>query len=714
MQDCEKFIKIVLLLFRNTRAAGWRGGQAWWSGAMRVGLNRLLRPKSIAVIGGGSWCRNVIEQSRRFGFAGPIWPVHPSKSDIAGEVAYASIKALPGAPDASFIGINRHATIGAVAALAARGAGGAVCFASGFLEARGRLAGAAALHRQLLRAAGDMTLLGPNCYGFINYLDGALLWPDVHGGQRVGRGVAIITQSSNIAINITMQRRGLPIGYLVTVGNQAQTGLGEIGAALLNDARITALGLHIEGVGDIRALEALADLARDLGKPVIALKVGQSQQARAATISHSASIAGHDAGAQALLRRLGIARVETLPEFLEALKLLHVLGPLASNRIAAMSCSGGEAALVADLAAAHGVRLPPLREAQKNRLRGVLGPMVKLANPLDYHTGIWGDAARMADTFSAMVRPDLALGLLVADFPRADRCDGAAWDCAVQAMTATRQRTDRRMAIAATLPENMPEDMAQHLADHAIAPLCGLQEAMVAIRVGAECGRRTRRSRPVLLPRSPAQVKTLDEIQAKAAMAACGLAIPRSRHAADAAKLPGLAGDLGFPLVLKGAGVAHKTEAGLVALDLRSADCVAHAARAMGAQTYLLEEMITGIVAELLIGVVLDAAHGYVLTLGAGGTLAEIMDDTAALLVPATRADIQTALRGLKIFTLLNGYRGQARADLKAIVDATLSIQAYVVQNHGRVEEVEVNPLLCLPERAIAADALIRIGEIDD
>ena len=169
------------------------------------------------------------------------------------------------------------------------------------------------------------------------------MWPDQHGGKVTERGVAIVTQSSNLAINITMQRRGLPLAYVVTAGNQAQTGLAQIAATLLDDDRVSALGLHIEGVGDIDALHNLACKAQKLGKQIIALKVGNSSQSRAATISHTASLAGSEAGARALLARLGIAQVDTLPELLEALKLCHVAGPLRSKNLVSTSCSGGGA-----------------------------------------------------------------------------------------------------------------------------------------------------------------------------------------------------------------------------------------------------------------------------------------------------------------------------------------------------------------------------------
>ena len=463
-------------------------------------LGRLLRPQSIAVIGGGTWCENVIAQCRKIGFAGKVWPVHPSRESVSGLPAFCDIRHLPDAPDASFIGINREATIDAVAELSAREAGGAVCFASGFREADAETGNGATLQQALLDAAGEMPILGPNCYGFLNYLDGAALWPDQHGGVRVDRGVALVTQSSNIAINLTMQDRGTPLAYVVTVGNQAQTGLSEASRALLRDDRVTALGLHIEGIDDLRGFEALAAEARALGKPIVALKVGKSDQARAATISHTASLAGSNAGGQALLRRLGIGQVSSLSALLEALKLLHVAGPLGSNRIASMSCSGGEASLVADTALEAGLVFPPLSAGQIKGLRAALGPRIALANPLDYNTFIWGDIDAMTASFTAMVQGDVAMGCVVLDFPRADRCDASAWQPVIEAVARTGQQAGRSMAIVSSLKETMPETVAQDLMARGIVPLAGLAEAAEAIFVAAQLGRPLEDPAPILLP----------------------------------------------------------------------------------------------------------------------------------------------------------------------------------------------------------------------
>src|SRR5688500_7105414 len=295
-------------------------------------LERLFRPKSIAVFGGRE-ATQVIVQSDRMGFAGNIWPVHPTRDEMHGRRCFRSVAELPEAPDAAFIGVNRNLTINIIRQLAARGAGGAICYASGFREA----VDGAALEEALLRAAGEMPLIGPNCYGIINYVDGALLWPDQHGGTRVERGIAIVTQSSNMAINMTMQRRGLPIAYMATVGNQAQIGFAEIAECLLSDRRVTAVGLHIEGIGDASRFEAMALRARELGKPVVALKVGRSEQSRAATITHTASLAGSEAASGAFFSRLAVARVRSIPELLETLKLLHVHGPLPGEDLASLS-----------------------------------------------------------------------------------------------------------------------------------------------------------------------------------------------------------------------------------------------------------------------------------------------------------------------------------------------------------------------------------------
>ena len=663
-------------------------------------LSRLLRPKSVAVIGGGAWCRAVVEQLQKARFGGDIWPIHPSAETICGLPAHTSLRDLPGVPDAAFVGINSEATVGAVERLARLGVGGAVCFASGF----GEVDGGQDLNFRLLRAADDMPILGPNCYGIINALDGVSLWPDQHGCRPVDRGVAILTQSSNIAINLTMQNRGLPIAYVVTCGNQAQMSEAAIADAILDDPRVTAIGLHIEGFKDLMAWQALARKAHAKGIPLIALKVGKSSEAQAAAISHTASLAGSDAGADALLNHLAIARVNDLPTFLETLKILHVAGPLPSCQIASISCSGGEASLMADLAHNTPLSFPPLTEGQSERLHEALGPKVALANPLDYHTYIWRDANAMTRAFSAMIEPHLAITFLVVDFPRADICDPSDWECAIQAALDTRAATGGTIAMLATLPELMSEDVAQRLMAGGIIPLGGIAEALAAT-VAAQI--RTPQNGDLIVPTDVQGAETLSESEAKQALAGAGVTVPQ-HWTGDLAALSEQADTNTGPFVLKSTGLAHKSESGGVALNLIGAKAVLRAGAGMTGDSFLLEEMITDPIAELIVGVVKDPAHGFVITIGAGGIFAEVLQDTASLMIPTDRAMIKQSLTRLKVTRMLDGYRNRPKGNIDAVLDAIDAIQAYVLANLDTIEEVEVNPLIVTQTRAVAADALIR------
>ena len=322
-------------------------------------------------------------------------------------------------------------TIDILGDLSACGAGGAIAYAAGFAEtgAEGK-----ARQRRLVEAAGNMPVIGPNCFGTINYLDRVALWPDQHGGIPVERGAAIVTQSGNLGINFTMQRRSLPLAYLVSLGNQAVIGIEDCIAALLQDERVTAIGLYIEGIADIAAFERSALAAMDGRVPLVALKSGRSAIGARLTMSHTASLAGDDAVCDAFLRRLGVARVDTVPELLETLKFLALGGPLAGDRLASMSCSGGEASLVADLARGRGVQFPALTEAHRGAVRETLNEFVDITNPLDYHTFIWGDQAAMTGCFTAMLRGDFDLGMFVLDYPRADRCSPDEWWTATRAI----------------------------------------------------------------------------------------------------------------------------------------------------------------------------------------------------------------------------------------------------------------------------------------
>ncbi|MGY9032270.1 MAG: acetate--CoA ligase family protein, partial [Rhodobacterales bacterium] len=335
-------------------------------------------------------------------------------------------------------------------------------------------------------------------------------------------------------------------------------------------------------------------------------------------------------------------------------------------------------------------------------------PRVALANPLDYHTYIWRDTAAMAAAFCAMIDPVLSLTMLIVDFPRADRCDPSDWDCAVNAALATRAQTGGNVAMVATLPELMPENVATTLLAGGVIPLSGLREALMATQAAITLPAADLDIDVCAAPAAQAG-SMITEAAAKIALAAYGLRIPQQRTTDTIADID--LSDMPFPVVLKGAGIAHKTEAGAVALSLPNAQAVQSAANAMSTKQFLIEEMITGTVAELLIGVVKDPAHGFVLTIGAGGTLTELLQDSASILIPSSKANIKQSLTRMKIHKLLLGYRGGPAADIACIINAIMAVQDYVLANVEHLQEIEINPLICTPDAAIAADALIRTSQ---
>ncbi len=656
-------------------------------------LSRLLRPRSIAVLG-SVWATNVISQCQKMGFEGDIWPVHPSKPSIGGLAAYPSLDHLPAAPDATFVGVNRHATVDVVRSLAAMNAGGAICFASGWTEA-----GEAGLQADLVQAAGQMPILGPNCYGVINYLDGALLWPDQHGGRRVERGVALLSQSSNIVINLTMQARGLPVAYVACLGNAAQVGLADLAAALLADDRVTALGLYVEGIDDASGFAAVAEAARKAGKGIVCLKSGKTEASRVAAASHTAALAGGGAASSAFLRQVGVAEVATLPELIETLKIIHVHGPQIGRRLCSLSCSGGEAGLVADLAAPFGISFDPPNPDQRARLGDILGPIVTISNPLDYHTFIWGDGPRTTDVFATMLAGYDA-GVFIIDPPRPDLCDPASFEPALLAIEEAAKLTGKPAFPVSSLPENFDETRAIAMMARGTVPLMGLETALGAL-VAAQTPPGLAGWRP-WPSRKPTRLALLDEAEAKALLVKAGVTVPRGVSAPDLGALVVKAGELTPPLALKGLGFAHKSENGAVRLGLHTVEGQAPMAGATG---YLAEEMVTGIVAELLIGVRRDPVYGATVTLGFGGVTAELLADTVTLVCPVTTEDIDAGLRRLRLWPLLDGYRGRARADVGAVVDVAIRLQN-LLQDEA-LDEIEINPLMVRAQGAVAADAVI-------
>jgi acyl-CoA synthetase (NDP forming) len=684
-------------------------------------MQRLLSPRSIAFIG-GDVAELAIRRSQEMGYAGELWPIHPKRESLAGIPAYASIAALPEVPDAAYIAVNRELTIATVASLATAGAGGCVCYAAGYSEMGEE---GAQLQQQLVAAAGSMPLVGPNCFGVVNYLDNCALWPYLFGGSTVERGPALISQSGNIAMNLTMNQRSVDFSYVIAAGNQAVLGPADYIHALLDDGRVTAIGMYVEGLGDIESFSRAALRALELRIPIVVMKVGKTEASARQSSSHTSSLTGSDVLHDVLFERLGVIRVASLNQLLESLKALHYAPPLGGNNIFSLSCSGGEAAIMADLAPEYGLRMEPFSSAQLADLNSQFTNYVTVSNPFDYNTSIWGDQAAQQRCFTSSMAGDHHAALLIYDHPTVTSSEVDEWVMALDAFIAAHRATRMPAFVVCTVSELLPQAMRQHLLDNGVVPLQGLDDALAAVSAAVRY-QTMREARAIgsRLPKFAAQTdlvesRLLDELASKQRLQEFGVPVPLSA-VGDAEELSRLASELGFPVVVKALGgeFLHKSELGAVRLNLRSEAEVAAAVTAIQTATndkgcradhFLVEQMVTDVVAELIVGVKRDSQFGPALVIGSGGVLVELLADSVSLLLPVAREDIAGAIDSLGVSKLLAGFRGAPAGDITALIDAVLAIAEFVEAHWSSLDELDINPLMVLPEGrgVVAADALI-------
>lgn len=689
----------------------------------RRNFERLLNPRHIAFVGGAD-AAVAIGEARRAGFAGQMWVVNPKRPTLAGLATVPSIADLPAAPDAVFLAIPAPAVPGAVAELAAMGAGGIVCYSAGFGEAHedGRR-----LEAELKAALGDMVLIGPNCYGIINYVGKSALWPFAHGGFCPGYGAAIVTQSGMFSSDITMSQRSLPLAYMASAGNQADLGLTEFIDLLCERPEVRAIGLHIEGLSDIPAFERAALKALRAGTPVVALKTGRSAIGETLTLSHTGSLAGSGALYEALFARVGVIGVTNPAQLLETLKFLCIAGAPAGPEVLGFTCSGGGATMLADHGESIGLAYPAPDGAARAALAELLPPIATVSNPLDYTTPIWGQPEKTRPVFAeAMARVPAHATLLVQDYPapgldESEQLylnDGLAFAEAAAA-------DGLPAAICATLPENMGAHIREAFVSRGVAPMQGIHECLNAIRDAAwwQAARRRILAGPPapLLPGRPlAAPRLLNEAKGKERLRDAGLPVPAGRMV-PGDRLARTAASIGYPVVLKmmGPALSHKTDAGAVALGLETPEALARAAEAMResvaryceqavTDSFLIETMAAPPLAELVVAIRRDPQFGLAMTLGSGGVLVELLGDTVSLLLPAGPEEIAAALDGLRVSALLDGYRGKPVADRDALVAALSGLADYAIAQAREIVEIEINPLFVYEKGVLAIDVLMQ------
>ena len=683
-------------------------------------LHRLIAPRSIALVGAGAWTDAVAAGNAAIGYSGALWRVHPTRASSPATTYYRSIADLPGIPDAAFIAVPNHEAPSVAGALAARAAGGFVCFSAGFSETGTEFG--LRLTRELEESAGDLPYFGPNCYGFVNFFDRVAMMPDQIVGPPVERGVALICQSGTIALTLMFNQRSLPVGCLFTVGNQTRLAVEDLIEILCGDPRVSAFGLYLEGIKDPERFARVAALARAAGKPIAVIKSGRTAAAVRTAHSHTGALAGADVVFEAFCRQAGIARCDTLSTLCETLKVFHMGGPLAGRKVLVMGASGGDMAMTADVSRDMELDFAPLPPARAAALREVLTDRVTIANPFDIHTYLWFDPPALKRVFGEVLRSGYDAAGFMLDSPPEGQADTGAYDAVIDVFIDAARGAPSRAALIASLPETISPRIRKRCLDGGVIPLQGQREALEALSLAGSVGTAWSGTAGVQLQRpaprlSATAIRSLDEHEGKAALAEFGVRIPKGRRVpADAAAAAAL--ELGFPVVLKATGshLTHKTEVGGVVLDVRTeADARSAAERlAKLSDTLLVEEMFTDGVAEVLIGVIVDAQFGQVLVLGAGGVLTEMLSDSVSLLPPWTHASVDAALKRLEVCKLLAGFRGKPAADVAALIDTILGVARYAAENASALVEIDVNPVIVRPAGlgAVAVDTMIRLLQI--
>ncbi|MEI3613387.1 acetate--CoA ligase family protein [Pseudogracilibacillus sp. SO30301A] len=689
-------------------------------------LRQFLSPRNIAYIGNKHFVQQGIRNCRKLGYKGEIFAICRSEEKIDGIPCYKTIQEVPGKIDAAFLAIRNDRTIEAIKELANLGTAGCVCYAAGFSEI-----GKEQLQTELIQAAGNMAVVGPNCYGVLNYLDRISLWPDRHGVSNVEKGVAIISQSGNISLNLTMNERSLPLAYVIDVGNQAVLEMADYISTLCEDPRVTVIGLHIEGVKDINAFSKAAKKALEKGIPLVALKTGTSEMGSKLTMSHTSSLAGSDELYLALFDRLNICRVHSLHALLETLKLFAVVAPVTGRKLGVLTCSGGESTLVADLAATYNFTLPNLQEEQVEVLEKHFTEFEHVSNPLDYNTSIWGKKQELEECFSAILKGDFDVSLLILDLLDQDNGDVKAWIAAVNALIEAKKQTNTNTLVVSTLPEGLPTSIRNKLIEHGIAPMQGLNEAFQALYLVHRyfAKRKNIEEIPtrflVCTSSDASSAYALNEWEGKQALQAYGVPVPKGMVVTKEEEL--VLSGMNAPFVVKGVSkeLAHKTEFEAVKLHLQNKTEIIDAMEQINQnlthlpvndKQFLIEEMISNPVAELNIGIKRDDQFGLALVISMGGELVHLLNDSVAILLPTTSKEIMEGLLTLKGVKLLQGFRGKAEGDIEAVIATAKAIASYAEDHRDSLLELDVNPLLVLTKGkgVIAVDAFIRKQLIQD
>lgn len=695
-------------------------------GKMLHPLANLVAPRSIALVGASERPGSIGEQTltnltNHSDFAGPLYLVHPTQTEMRGMQVWPSVADLPEAPDVALIVVPAAHVPQVVEDCAERGVRFAMILSSGFGEAGAD--GAAAQDALVARAnVAGMRIYGPNCPGLVNInLRLGLTFSPAYPEDLTSGPIGLATQGGGLGRNVLQaMERGIGVGLWASTGNEADLQVADFIDYMVDAPDIRVIVTMLEGVSDGPRLVAALAKAAKAGKPVVALKIGRSEYGSKAAQSHTASLTGSAEVNSAVFREFGVIEVDDIDELADIAWLLSRATPGAGDGLAIYCGSGGTAALAADIVGISGLRLATFSDATLASLSADLPDYAAIENPVDTTTAVLADDSLTERTLGAVARdPDVALVLV----PNALEYGRAS---ALQAGAIAKVQQEIDIPILPIWMSDRLGEGYRTLVETGFAPPRSLGKAIAAARRWIEYGKwRDAGCNPPAIRQvklSGHAARALSEAEGKARLNAAGIRTLRSSLAASRTEAIAAAESIGFPVVVKVAseGIAHKTEADGVHVNIADAAAVGVAwdrIVAGAAKIHpnvlidgaLVEEMAPAGGTELMIGVTRDPVFGHILTYGLGGVHVEILRDVTRRLLPLDRPRAEAMVRDIRGFALLDGARGRPPADIDALVELLLSLSRFVGENAESIEEIDLNPVWIGPEGAgaVPLDALI-------
>jgi len=683
-------------------------------------LSPLLSPRSIAIVGASpkehSTGQSMLRTLKDLRFAGPIYPVNPRYETIEGLTCYPGLEALPDPVDLAVLAVSNERLEEQLEKAIRIGAKAAAIFGSCVMP-EDRDPPLADRLSALARTAG-LPICGGNSMGLCNY-EARIHVNSYPFIERQPGPITFLSQSGSVFGAIVNHNHRIGLNFAVSTGRELSTAIADYMDYALDLDSTRAIGLFLETVRDPAAFLRSLERAQARHVPVVALKVGRSEQAAQMAVSHSGALAGNDMAYGALFERHGVARVETLDELVSTLLLLSQPRPFVTGSVATIHESGGERELVVDLAADIGVPFAAIDAETKAKLAARLDYGLDPVNPLDaFGTGNdYGGILR--DCFLALLEdPDTSIGMFFLDMQQGNLYS----ETCIQACLDAAAKTTKPVVLATNYAACDHQRRAVEVTRAGVPVLDGTVPALRAVRHALDYRDHRRRS-AVAVPPLPssaisqrwkerlAQGGLLGEAEGLALLADYGIPVLPSRLVVNLAEARQAASALGYPVVLKTAmpDIAHKSDVGGVKLDLADEAGVERAYRdldqRLGPQVLVTRFAPGGV--ELVLGLKIDPQFGPLILVGAGGVLVEMMRDVQAALAPLDEAGARRMIDRLAVRRLLSGMRGAAPSDLEALVQAMVRLSALAIDLKDHLAEIDINPLLVKPQGCVALDALV-------